>query len=92
MDAQQLCTVFDPFTPGDESLTRADSGLGLGLALARQLVHLMGGDLQVESVPGKGTTFSFALDFARPQTLGGRAGPGPEPDPAAPRGPCGGRQ
>ena len=66
MDAQQLCTVFDPFTPGDESLTRADSGLGLGLALARQLVHLMGGDLQVES--------------------------GPEPAPAAPRGPCGGRQ
>ncbi|CAI3239286.1 response regulator [uncultured Desulfovibrio sp.] len=79
MDAQQLCTVFDPFTPGDESLTRADSGLGLGLALARQLVHLMGGDLQVESVPGKGTTFSFALDFARPQTLAAEPDPAPNP-------------
>lgn len=56
--------IFEPFVPGDESMTRAQSGLGLGLALARHLVELMGGELVVDSEPGKGSRLSFELMFA----------------------------
>ncbi len=82
MSPAQLATIFEPFTPGDESLTRAGNGLGLGLALARQLVHLMGGELQVESTPGKGTAFFFSLTFAPPQAAAAVA---PAPAPAQER-------
>lgn len=54
--------LFEPFALGDESMTRSRSGLGLGLALARQLVNLMGGELEVFSVPGEGSRFFFSVD------------------------------
>ncbi len=54
--------LFEPFALGDESMTRSRSGLGLGLALARQLVSLMGGELEVFSVPGEGSRFFFSVD------------------------------
>lgn len=61
MDAALKEKLFEPFALGDESLTRSNSGLGLGLALARQLVDLMGGELCVTSSPGKGSRFFFEL-------------------------------
>ncbi|MER2563827.1 MAG: ATP-binding protein [Myxococcaceae bacterium] len=55
--------LFTAFQQGDGSTTRRFGGSGLGLALAQQLVTMMGGHIDVESVPGQGTSFTFTLDF-----------------------------
>ena len=78
-DRQQLCfavidtgigipkerqaAIFNRFTQVDESTTRRYGGTGLGMAIAYQLVELMGGRLSVESEPGQGTTFAFMLGW-----------------------------
>ena len=64
-DKQAL--VFEPFTQADASTTRQFGGAGLGLAICRQFVDLMGGELKLQSHIGVGSTFSFALPMARGQ-------------------------
>jgi PAS domain S-box-containing protein len=68
--------VFEPFRQGDSSATRAHGGLGLGLALVRQLVELHGGWVRAESPgEGKGSTFTIVLPFASPRAAAeGQAG------------------
>ncbi|TFW31036.1 response regulator [Massilia horti] len=58
-DQQQR--MFEAFTQGDSSTSRKYGGAGLGLAIARRLVEMMGGSLEVSSAPGRGSQFSFSI-------------------------------
>jgi signal transduction histidine kinase/DNA-binding response OmpR family regulator len=62
LDRQEA--IFESFTQADGSTTRMFGGTGLGLTICRQLVHLMNGQLNVQSEPGKGSEFRCAIPFA----------------------------
>ena len=72
--------LFERFHQGDNSLTRAHGGLGLGLALSQRLARLMNGQIDWDSTPGAGSTFALTLrlSLARP------AAPTEPPNPQAP--------
>ena len=56
-------TLFDPFTREERSGTNKVQGTGLGMAITRSIVDLMGGSIRVESAPGRGTRFEVVLEF-----------------------------
>jgi len=63
MSEKQIKKIYDPFTQADDSITRRFGGTGLGLAISKNIIELMGGELEAESTVGVGSKFNFELTF-----------------------------
>ena len=63
--ADRLSAIFEPFYQGEPTLTRPSEGVGLGLAISRDLALGMDGDLTVASVLGRGSVFTLSLPRGR---------------------------
>ncbi|MEA3371043.1 MAG: ATP-binding protein [Campylobacterota bacterium] len=67
--SEQKAKIFEAFSQADTSITRKYGGTGLGLTISSRFIELMGGQLDLHSEPGKGTTFFFTIDFEEIETL-----------------------
>ena len=67
--SEQKARIFDAFSQADTSITRKYGGTGLGLTISSRFIELMGGQLDLNSEPGEGTTFFFTIDFEEIETL-----------------------
>ncbi|MCL2690230.1 MAG: ATP-binding protein [Chitinispirillia bacterium] len=61
--AEQMMKIFDPFIQAETGTTRKYGGSGLGLSITKNIIEMMGGKLNIDSVPGVGTKLSFELKF-----------------------------
>jgi len=68
IEPHRLEAIFDAFQQADGSVTRRFGGTGLGLSIARDIAQLMGGDVEVSSQSGKGSTFSIVLPINEAET------------------------
>ena len=65
IDESKIKAIFDEFTQEDASISRRYGGTGLGLPIAKNLVEIMGGTLDVESIKDKGSAFSFTMPLVK---------------------------
>jgi PAS domain S-box-containing protein len=70
LSPDQISILFQPFTQVDPSASRRQGGTGLGLSICQRLVRLMGGEIEVQSELGKGSTFTFELVFEYDESPG----------------------
>jgi adenylate cyclase len=66
MTAEQQAKLFEEFSQAEATTSQRFGGTGLGLAIARKLAGMMGGDVTVESEPGKGSVFTVRLPGGAP--------------------------
>jgi len=66
---EQKARIFEAFSQADTSITRKYGGTGLGLTISARFIELMGGQLDLHSEPGEGTTFFFTIDFEEIEVL-----------------------
>jgi signal transduction histidine kinase len=66
MTPAQMDRLFEAFAQADAATTSKYGGTGLGLAITRRFCRMMGGDVSVESVPGRGSTFTIWLPAVTP--------------------------
>ncbi|MCB1646072.1 MAG: response regulator [Pseudomonadales bacterium] len=78
IEADKIARLAEPFQQADASTSRQFGGTGLGLSIVKKLAGLMGGDLQIASIPGEGSTFTVTL------TMEAAISDGTEPDSALP--------
>ncbi len=69
MTPEQVNRIFEPFMQADASTTRGYGGSGLGLPISNGLAKALGGDIQIESKLGQGSTFTFSLKTELPQPV-----------------------
>jgi signal transduction histidine kinase/CheY-like chemotaxis protein len=67
--------IFEQFRRGRDAVSRGQEGLGLGLALCREIATLLGGSLSLDSTRGIGSVFTFEMPAERVETMGARATP-----------------
>ncbi len=60
----KLQTVFESFSQGSIEVNRKYGGTGLGLTIVKKLIELLGGEIKLKSEVGKGSTFTFKLNFS----------------------------
>jgi signal transduction histidine kinase len=69
LPAEDQERILEPFTQQDGSVTRSFGGLGLGLSIAHRTIQMLGGFLEVQSKPGRGSTFRFTCPFKEDPSL-----------------------
>ena len=69
MTPEYLTTIFDAFTRAENSTTNKVQGTGLGMAITKNIVELMGGTIDVSSEINKGSIFKVELEFRIPESL-----------------------
>ncbi len=70
IESDHLPYIFDEFRQGDESTSRNFGGTGLGLSIARKYATMLHGDIEVQSVPDQGATFTLRLPLTQPDASG----------------------